>query len=173
LIFIIVAQFPQALTTLFETQISFQRILRLLLSEQIETRKQDTNVPFVIEIQNGIFTWNSDTHPHVHSDSNSHSDSHSDSDSDEIIQSNIPNTKSKKINTHFQLKNINIRIDKCSFTAIVGSVGSGKTSLIASILGELTCIDGIIISNMNSIAYCPQIAWILNTTLKGQIQTKK
>lgn len=35
------------------------------------------------------------------------------------------------------LKNINITIERGSFVAIVGDVGSGKSSLIQSILGEM------------------------------------
>lgn len=40
------------------------------------------------------------------------------------------------------LKNINLTINKGELTAIVGTVGSGKSSLLASILGEMHKISG-------------------------------
>jgi ABC-type bacteriocin/lantibiotic exporter with double-glycine peptidase domain len=40
------------------------------------------------------------------------------------------------------LKNINLEIKKGELTAIVGTVGSGKSSLLASILGEMHKISG-------------------------------
>lgn len=43
---------------------------------------------------------------------------------------------------HKDLKNINLEIKKGELTAIVGTVGSGKSSLLASILGEMRKIYG-------------------------------
>jgi len=45
-------------------------------------------------------------------------------------------------NTQQNLKNINFEIKKGNVSAIVGTVGSGKSSLLASILGELRKISG-------------------------------
>jgi len=44
--------------------------------------------------------------------------------------------------TQHDLKNINLKIKKGELTAIVGTVGSGKSSLLASILGEMHKISG-------------------------------
>ncbi len=52
--------------------------------------------------------------------------------------------------------------------AVVGSVGSGKSSLIYSVLGELNKFKGEI--NVNgSLSYVPQQAWIQNATVKENI----
>ena len=40
------------------------------------------------------------------------------------------------------LKNINLEVKKGELTAIVGTVGSGKSSLLGSILGEMHKISG-------------------------------
>ena len=66
------------------------------------------------------------------------------------------------------LNDINIRIPKGSLTAIVGSVGSGKSSLLSAILGELHKVQGRVNTN-GKIAYVPQQAWIQNSTLKQNI----
>ena len=39
---------------------------------------------------------------------------------------------------------INVEFPKGSLTAIVGQVGSGKSSLISSILGELNRVKGVV-----------------------------
>ena len=51
--------------------------------------------------------------------------------------------------------------------AIVGSVGSGKSSFLSALLGEMECLTGRVnIKGSHSIAYCPQLAWIQNATLR-------
>jgi ABC-type cobalamin/Fe3+-siderophores transport system ATPase subunit len=42
----------------------------------------------------------------------------------------------------FELRNINVTFTKGSFVVIVGGNGSGKTSLLYAILGELQKISG-------------------------------
>jgi len=66
------------------------------------------------------------------------------------------------------LKNIDFGIKKKSLTAIVGSVGTGKSSLMSAILGEMEKISGTT-SVDGSIGYCAQQAWIQNATLKENI----
>ncbi|CAF0848112.1 unnamed protein product, partial [Didymodactylos carnosus] len=66
------------------------------------------------------------------------------------------------------LKNINMCIRKGSLCAIVGSVGSGKSSILSSILGEMNKVEGQVIVN-GRVAYVPQHAWIMNSTLRENI----
>lgn len=66
------------------------------------------------------------------------------------------------------LKNINLRLDKNSLTAVVGTVGSGKSSLVSAFLGEMDKISGRV-NTIGSIAYVSQQAWIQNATLKDNI----
>uniref|UniRef100_A0A8C8J4S6 ATP-binding cassette, sub-family C (CFTR/MRP), member 5 n=1 Tax=Oncorhynchus tshawytscha TaxID=74940 RepID=A0A8C8J4S6_ONCTS len=53
-------------------------------------------------------------------------------------------------------------------TGICGSVGSGKTSLISAILGQMTLLEGKVAVN-GDFAYVAQQAWILNATLRDNI----
>ena len=39
------------------------------------------------------------------------------------------------------IKNINIEIKKGEFTCIIGDVGSGKSSLLSSIIGDMLYFD--------------------------------
>ncbi|XP_062549081.1 multidrug resistance-associated protein 1-like isoform X2 [Armigeres subalbatus] len=66
------------------------------------------------------------------------------------------------------LKNINLTLRKGQLTAIVGSVGTGKSSLISALLGEMEKINGSVNTD-GRIAYVSQQAWIQNATLRDNI----
>lgn len=66
------------------------------------------------------------------------------------------------------LKNISISVDKRKCVAVVGAVGSGKSSLISAFLGEMDKISGRV-NTVGKIAYVPQQAWIQNATLQDNI----
>lgn len=66
------------------------------------------------------------------------------------------------------LKNINLTLSKGSLAAVVGPVGSGKSSLMSSILGETVKKTGTLNTN-GTMAFVAQQAWIQNATLKDNI----
>uniref|UniRef100_A0A8C1NNY4 Multidrug resistance-associated protein 1 n=1 Tax=Cyprinus carpio TaxID=7962 RepID=A0A8C1NNY4_CYPCA len=66
------------------------------------------------------------------------------------------------------LKRINVRVPEGAFVAVVGHVGSGKSSLLSALLGEMQKQEGSV-SIKGSVAYVPQQAWIQNATLKDNI----
>ncbi|XP_077980908.1 ATP-binding cassette sub-family C member 8-like [Glandiceps talaboti] len=67
------------------------------------------------------------------------------------------------------LSNINVEIDAGKLTMIVGLVGSGKSSLLSAILGEMTTVSGTVRFNRGTISYVPQKAWLQNATFKDNI----
>ncbi|KAL4559871.1 hypothetical protein LXL04_032017 [Taraxacum kok-saghyz] len=66
------------------------------------------------------------------------------------------------------LDHVNLSIPKGSLVAVIGEVGSGKSSLLNTILGEMKLTKGSIHSN-ESISYVPQIPWILSGTIRDNI----
>ena len=65
------------------------------------------------------------------------------------------------------LENINFKVNQGQLIAIVGVVGSGKSSLLNAILNEMELISGRVNIKANkSIAYCSQLAWIQNASLR-------
>ncbi|ORX70654.1 hypothetical protein DL89DRAFT_278020 [Linderina pennispora] len=60
------------------------------------------------------------------------------------------------------LKDINIECKRDELFAIIGRVGSGKSSLVSAILGDMLKESG-------TVAYVPQQAWIMNATLKENV----
>ncbi|KAL9323166.1 hypothetical protein ACSQ67_011219 [Phaseolus vulgaris] len=66
------------------------------------------------------------------------------------------------------LNHVTLSVSQGSFVAVIGEVGSGKSSLLYSILGEMQLVRGSIYSN-ESIAYVPQVPWILSGTVRDNI----
>nr|KAG5700435.1 hypothetical protein BaRGS_010348 [Batillaria attramentaria] len=66
------------------------------------------------------------------------------------------------------LRDINLEIPKGKLVAVVGQVGSGKSSLVSAILGEMEKLEGKV-TVQSSVAYVPQQAWIQNATLKDNV----
>ncbi|XP_075450089.1 multidrug resistance-associated protein 1-like isoform X3 [Ascaphus truei] len=66
------------------------------------------------------------------------------------------------------LKDLNMKIPEGSLVAVVGQVGSGKSSLLSAILGEMHILDGTV-QRKGSVAYVSQQAWIQNAILQDNI----
>lgn len=66
------------------------------------------------------------------------------------------------------LRNVNLSIPTGSLTAIVGNVGSGKSSLLSAIIGEMVRVSGEVRCN-GSIAYCAQEPWVQTSTIQDNI----
>lgn len=66
------------------------------------------------------------------------------------------------------LKDITFSASKGDLSCIVGRVGSGKSSLLQSILGDLFKVKGSVTVHGN-VAYVAQQTWIMNATVKENI----
>uniref|UniRef100_A0A673JV88 ABC-type glutathione-S-conjugate transporter n=1 Tax=Sinocyclocheilus rhinocerous TaxID=307959 RepID=A0A673JV88_9TELE len=66
------------------------------------------------------------------------------------------------------LRRIDVKVQRGSLVAVVGHVGSGKSSLLSAMLGEMEKKSGHVTVS-GSVAYVPQQAWIQNATLKDNI----
>ena len=67
------------------------------------------------------------------------------------------------------LSSLNLTIEPWTLVGIVGSVGSGKSSLLSAILGEMNLIHGHLNTNDSSFSYAAQSSWILADTLRNNI----
>ena len=67
------------------------------------------------------------------------------------------------------LKNINLTLEKGSLYMVIGRTGSGKSSLLSALLGDMYRTDGSHSELNGSVAYVPQTAWIQNTSLRQNI----
>ncbi|KAF8656809.1 hypothetical protein AX16_002359 [Volvariella volvacea WC 439] len=79
-----------------------------------------------------------------------------------------PTGKQKADEEPFRVKHIDITVQRGQLVAIVGPVGSGKTSLLQGIIGEMRRTAGGVIVG-GRVGYCAQSAWIQNATIRENI----
>ncbi|KAF9429896.1 ATP-binding cassette, sub-C (CFTR MRP), member 9 [Podila epigama] len=66
------------------------------------------------------------------------------------------------------ISDINLALRKDCLLSVIGRVGSGKSSLIAALCGDLERVSGEI-RVRGSVAFVPQQPWIMNDTLRANI----
>ncbi|KAG7398176.1 hypothetical protein PHYBOEH_011499 [Phytophthora boehmeriae] len=154
--------FPLGIADLSQSAVAFHRIDEFLASEELRadnlgsrTRgcRDDIDIESsprgTITVENGQFCW---------STFNSSPDFHD----DEAFSYDVFGTKG------FTLQGINLHVDAGSLVMIVGPVGSGKSSLLQSLLGEMQRTGGNVLVR-GDISYVSQEAWIRNATLRDNI----
>ncbi|KAI8607429.1 ABC transporter type 1, transmembrane domain-containing protein, partial [Chytriomyces sp. MP71] len=76
-------------------------------------------------------------------------------------------------NGGFQLRNLDLSFPTGAVSIISGATGSGKSSLIHGILGEMKLLSGTAFlparNEVDSFAYVPQTAWLMNASLRENI----
>ena len=68
----------------------------------------------------------------------------------------------------FKLHDMDFTVGRKELLAVVGNVGSGKSSLLAALAGDMRMTDGEVVIGASR-AFCPQYAWIQNATVKQNI----
>jgi len=178
--------FPYAIADLINCSISTSRIGKFLLEKEIdfEAIKCDGNdKENYIRMKNGTYHWENKFDDSKKDEINEKKDDQNDkkhildaklnSDSDSIL--NLTNVEPIKMKDNVPtLNNLDLKIPRNSFVAIVGIIGSGKTSIFNAFLNEMRIADSALYPspslNINgSIAYTSQKPWIQNLTIKENI----
>lgn len=68
----------------------------------------------------------------------------------------------------FQIRGIDLKVGQNELIAVIGTVGSGKSSLLGALAGDMRRTTGSV-SLGSARAFCPQYAWIQNATVKQNI----
>jgi len=74
------------------------------------------------------------------------------------------------------LKHLDVAIPKGELVGVIGRVGSGKTTFLQTIIGELYPLPNSFVeapdTSSGHVAYCSQVPWIFEGTLRENIITK-
>ncbi|KAK7032833.1 ABC protein [Favolaschia claudopus] len=153
---------PRALSNIADARNALHRLTRVLNAEVL------TDVPFQIDptqeyalvTKDVSFEWESGSKDH---DANSKSAAETKAaaklkDEDTDSQDDPP----------FRVQNISMQIPRGTLAGVVGRVGSGKSSLLQGLIGEMRLLGGEF-SFGGKVAYCAQTAWIQNASLRDNV----
>ncbi|KAL3283464.1 hypothetical protein HHI36_006608 [Cryptolaemus montrouzieri] len=135
------------------------RVKEFLLNEEGEKREIGKNSEEIfISLKNVTATWNGITQCTTEGNYN---------EKTPLLAHLNPQNAEEAIGGA-SLKNINLFVRPGSFLGIIGPVGSGKSSLLQLILGDLSMTQG----NKQiegKISYAPQTPWIFSSTIRDNI----
>ncbi|PHH81899.1 hypothetical protein CDD82_7590 [Ophiocordyceps australis] len=163
---------PLVLGQVTDAWSSMKRIEQFLVEE--EQQEQVVMMPEgdkAIELHDASFTWEKtpaqDASPGAKSADTVMSDkdhktlgdtSHGDDNASSMADERAP----------FRLQDINLEVGRNELIAVIGTVGSGKSSLLSALAGDMRKTKGEVIFGASR-AFCPQYAWIQNTSLQNNI----
>ena len=143
------------MSTITDARNAIDRLEECFTAELIsEVLVQDPKLKHAIEIDNASFTW--DGPP---PDLNEGKEAKKSRSNAHPKRKPVSEPKEVKEEVMFKLKHINLWVPRGQLVAIVGAVGSGKTSLLQGLIGDMRRTDGSVRVG-GSVAYCSQSAWI-------------
>ncbi|KAL3493893.1 P-loop containing nucleoside triphosphate hydrolase protein [Aspergillus germanicus] len=133
----------------------------IVAEEQEEDIQRDDHMSNAIEIDNASFTWERLA---------------ADKEADQAEKKDAPNDQPKPDSEKttdqpaepFKLHDLALNVRRDELIAVIGGVGSGKSSLLSALAGDMRMTDGDVRLS-TSRAFCPQYTWIQNTTLRDNI----
>jgi ATP-binding cassette subfamily C (CFTR/MRP) protein 1 len=198
---------PMGLLQYIQSKIALKRLERYLALPELGEYVKDTPNPDTpedsvlaksgsITITEGNFSWVNPDGPEIKpiqdevpkkekrsSRRNSKSSKGSD-DGSESLSKSTHSFASSTINEEgdknglITLQDITCDIEAGSLVAVVGSVGSGKSSFLSAILGEMESIGNSSVyvprdekekEMKGFVSYCTQSPWVVNDTLRGNV----
>ena len=176
---------PLVISQVTDAQASIGRIQEFLLAEeQTETVEWDEDMEPAVEVQDASFTWERNstqdkekmavfqTKGEMKAAKTAHKmEKKADKAAAKKQRPGSPKDDSSSDFTQlepFKLSNLDFSVKRNELIAVIGTVGSGKSSLLAALAGDMRKTGGRV-KMAASRAFCPQYAWIQNTTLKENI----
>ncbi|XP_071345317.1 ATP-binding cassette sub-family C member 12 [Trachinotus anak] len=154
------ALLPLSVKALAEAAVSIKRLRRIMMIQNPEPylmQRKDSGSAIVMT--NATFSWTkTESRPDTVSSTDNGVKGHK---VDEV-------TQEEKTETVPTLRNISFTLPKGNLLGVCGNVGSGKTSVISSILEQMHLLQGSVTAD-GTFAYVSQQAWIFHGTVQENI----
>ncbi|KAJ3103717.1 Multidrug resistance-associated protein 1 [Phlyctochytrium planicorne] len=175
---------PVMVATCGDAYVAFKRLQDVFESGEVEFKPiVDSNTKWGVEVADGEFVWETtasqtDNGKECDEAASARLSASSSSGTVNVDEENAPEKKEVKdgseeislqsVPLRPTLRNINLQAPKGGLTAVVGAVGSGKSSLISAMIGEMKSNRGSVTFS-GSVGYTTQQAWIVNASVKENI----
>ncbi|KAK4689734.1 hypothetical protein P7C73_g391, partial [Tremellales sp. Uapishka_1] len=153
---------PRALSSLTDAQNAIERLTDVFEAEEMD----DPNVinpalDVAIKVTSATFHWVA-TEAEVKSKAKSAKTKGGRGDAPK------PRTSLDTLTEPFSVRNLNLTVPRGQLIGLVGPVGSGKSSILQGLIGEMQTASGSVEFG-GRLGYCQQNAWIQNTTLRDNV----
>lgn len=141
--------FPMVVGNTIDGFASIKRIQEFLLAEEAsEDVDQDPSNENAIVVKDATFTW--------------------EKTQTQGTDEGTRTPDSITLSEPFSLPSLTLTAGRSELIGVIGSVGSGKTSLLAALAGDMRKLSGSVTFGASR-AFCPQYAWIQNATVRDNI----
>ncbi|KAF5519460.1 Multidrug resistance protein fer6 [Colletotrichum aenigma] len=148
--------FPVAVGQVIDALASVMRVQEFLLAEEAsEDAIQDHDNDNAIVVRDATFTWEQTR-------------SRQSSNGPVIDEKQVETPNTSMTQDTFQIPELNLTVGRSELVAVIGNVGSGKSSLLAALAGEMRKTTGTVMFGATR-AFSPQNAWIQNATVRENI----
>ncbi|KAI9339971.1 P-loop containing nucleoside triphosphate hydrolase protein [Obelidium mucronatum] len=162
---------PNVISSWADFKVAMTRIEGMLMAPELEEQPPiNPDAKHAVSVSNGEFVWEASTasgaatFAGVTKEKKTEATTIEESATVDIELTPVVTAEAPKAH----LRNINLNVPKGSLVAIVGAVGSGKSSLLNAIVGEMKKTSGSVTFNAK-MGYAPQTAWIQNASVKDNI----
>ncbi|KAL4957572.1 P-loop containing nucleoside triphosphate hydrolase protein [Aspergillus filifer] len=153
---------PLVLGQITDAWTALNRIQEFIVAEeQKEDIHRDDNMTEAVKMESASFTWERLA-------ADKEAEQAEKKTGPESTPSEKPNDYSAKSGEPFQLRDLNLDFQRDELVAVIGTVGSGKSSLLSALAGDMRLTDGAV-SLSTSRSFCPQYTWIQNASLRSNI----
>ncbi|KAF5715733.1 ABC transporter [Fusarium globosum] len=170
---------PVSLSLAADAVQSIKRIEGFLLAEEVQAYTvPDVTLAPAVKLSNASFTWES---PPSNEEGESPKDRENKNRLSRALRRQRAGHEKKGTETSdtevrpvqdsdepFSLNDISLECQRGELVGIIGSVGSGKTSLLSALAGDMRQTGGTLQFAADR-AYCPQYAWIQNASVRDNI----
>ncbi|KAJ3212821.1 hypothetical protein HDU67_003594 [Dinochytrium kinnereticum] len=182
--------FPEVMVEIFQLNVCIERIQKFLDSPELEKFSvekeadvRDDESPAFIGFRDAWFSWHvvDEAEESGRKDNNKVNKQPATNETTPLLQtprsssSSIGNVSAAAVSSGaFTLRNLNLELPVGGLTGIVGATGSGKSSLIQALLGEMKSLSGksflpISLGLGGNVAYVAQTSWLMNATIRDNI----
>lgn len=147
---------------------SMAKVQEFLLEEdQDETAVMDDKIAHAVDVRDASFTWERTRTQDPETDDKKGLKGKAQTGAKKPTSIEEGSTLLKE-REPFKLHDLSFQVGRNELVAVIGSVGSGKSSLLAALASDMRQMTGQVTFGASK-SFCPQYAWIQNATLQENI----
>ncbi|KAJ3295930.1 Multidrug resistance-associated protein 1, partial [Blyttiomyces sp. JEL0837] len=174
---------PQVMMAVISGLISWKRLTEFLLMEEtpLPFTPENKDDPVAVKVVDANFKWERSADDKKKKDEEKKEEGDAEKKEDGEGNDEKKGKKDKKEKKKKQpappveeaeveplLKDLNVEIRRGELTAVVGVVGSGKSSFLSALVAQMTQTTGAVTIN-GSVALCQQQPWLMSLTVRENI----